>query len=379
MQGPATRRKRTWMVVIGTRPEAIKMFPVVHALRALPDVNVRLCLSGQHPHLVDPVLEWAAITPDVRLQVARDGQTLNGLFSRLVTKLGGIFEQERPQRVLVHGDTLTTLAALLAAYLWKIPVAHVEAGLRSGDLQQPWPEEGVRRAVAAIADLHFAPTRQAADALLTENRPSSAIYVTGNTGIDALLMTRAKLRRRTGPTPLDAIVARFAGQRIIAVTAHRRENWGAGMSRVASAVRSLAARADLAFIFPVHPNPKLRDVMHATLGDHPRIALIQPLDYPDFVRLLDLSALILTDSGGVQEEAPALGKPVLVLRDTTERPEGVAAGTARLVGTDPLRIISETSRLLDDAAAYDAMARAHNPYGDGRAAQRIAEVMARVG
>ena len=379
MQGPATRRKRKWMLVIGTRPEAIKMFPVVHALRGLPDVDVRLCVSGQHPDLVGPVLDWAGLKPDVRLRVVRQGQTLDGLFARLVTKLGRVFGQERPQRVLVHGDTLTTLAALLAAYLWKIPVAHVEAGLRSGDLRQPWPEEGVRRAVAAIADLHFAPTPRAADALLSENRLSSEIYVTGNTGIDALLMTRAKLGQRIGPTPLDAVAARFSGKRIIAVTAHRRENWGAGMARIAQAAHQLAARGDVAMIFPVHPNPKVRDVMQAALGDQPQIALIAPLDYPDFVRLLDLSTLILTDSGGIQEEAPALGKPVLVLRDTTERPEGVAAGTARLVGTDPARIVAETARLLDDAAAYDTMACAHNPYGDGRAAQRIAEVLARVG
>lgn len=379
MQGPASSRARKWMVVIGTRPEAIKMFPVVHALRAIPNVDVRLCVSGQHPDLVDPVLAWAELAADLRLNVVRQGQTLDGLFTRLVMKLGRVFRNDSPSRILVHGDTLTTLAATMAAYLQKIPVAHIEAGLRSGNMRQPWPEEGVRRMVAQVADIHFAPTRQAEAALRAENLPSSAVYVTGNTGIDALLLTRAKLSKSPHSRHIEAIAARFAGKRILTVTAHRRENWGAGMNGVAEALKALAARPDCGVVFPVHPNPKVRAVMEEALGGLPHIALIAPLDYPDFVRLLDMSSLILTDSGGIQEEAPALGKPVLVMRDTTERPEGIAAGTARLVGTKPARIVSEISTLLDDEQAYAAMARAHNPYGDGTAAQKIAEVLARVG
>lgn len=379
MHGPAPRRKRKWMVVIGTRPEAIKMFPVVHALRALPGVDVRLCASGQHRDLVDPVLAWADLEVDLRLSTVRQGQTLDGLLTRLVQKLSDVFRHDRPDRVIVHGDTLTTFAATLAAYLHKIPVAHVEAGLRSGNMRHPWPEEGVRRMVASVADLHFAPTRQAVDALRAENLPSSALYVTGNTGIDALLLTRAKLNQRPLAKPLAAAAAQFSGKKIITVTAHRRENWGTGMNGVAEALAALGQRPDCGVIFPLHPNPKLRAMMEGVLSGLPHVALIAPLDYPDFVRLLDLSTLILTDSGGIQEEAPSLGKPVLVLRETTERREGVAAGTARLVGTKATRILSEIATLLEDDAAYAAMARAHNPYGDGRAAQRIAEIMARVG
>ncbi len=277
----------------------------------------------------------------------------------------------------VHGDTLTTMMATLAAYFRQIPVGHVEAGLRSGNIYAPWPEEVNRKVTGAIADLHFAPTRAAADALLRENVAPESIHITGNTVIDALLATRERISAEPAlAAGLDPLAQRFAGKRIIAVTSHRRENLGDGMAAIARAVRRIADRPDTAVIFPVHPNPQVRGVMDAALGDHPDVALIDPLDYPHFVRLLSMADLVLTDSGGVQEEAPALGKPVLVMRETTERPEGVEAGTARLVGTDEDGIVSGIFTLLDDKAARTAMARAHNPYGDGTAAARIARIVA---
>ena len=365
------------LLVFGTRPEAIKLFPVVHALRAVPGIDTRICVTAQHRGLLDQVLEMSGITPDIDLDAMRENQTLDGLTARLITALGEAFDAEKPDRVVVHGDTLTTMVATLAAYYRKIPVAHVEAGLRSGDIYHPWPEEANRRIVACIADMNFAPTQAAADALLAEGRDPAGIHVTGNTVIDALLATRARIAADPAlASGLDALAARFAGKRIVAVTSHRRENFGDGMAHIAEAVRAVAARPDVAVIFPVHPNPHVRGVMETALAGLDNVALIDPLDYPHFVRLLDMSTLVLTDSGGVQEEAPSLGKPVLVMRDTTERPEGVAAGTARLVGTDRDRIVSEIFRLLDDSEAYSAMARAHNPFGDGHAATRIARIIA---
>jgi len=368
---------RKVIVVFGTRPEAIKMFPVVHALQAMPGIETRVCVTAQHRALLDQVLELAGIVPDIDLDIMRPDQTLDGLTARLIVALGEAFDAERPDRVLVHGDTLTTMVASLAAYYRKIPVGHVEAGLRSGDIHHPWPEEVNRRVVACIADMNFAPTEAAANALRAENRAEAGIHVTGNTVIDALLATQARIRE----TPMLAaeigpLVARFAGRRIIAVTSHRRENFGDGMANIAGAIRDIAAREDVAVIFPVHPNPNVRRVMDAALADLPNVAMVEPLDYPNFVGLLDACEIVLTDSGGVQEEAPSLGKPVLVMRETTERPEGVAAGTARLVGTDRARIVAEIFTLLDDKAAYGAMARAHNPFGDGQAAARIARIIA---
>jgi len=365
------------MLVFGTRPEAIKLFPVVHALRALPEIETRICVTAQHRGLLDQVLEISGIAPDIDLDIMQENQTLDALTARLITALGGTFDSERPDRVVVHGDTLTTMMASLAAYYRKIPVAHVEAGLRSGDIHHPWPEEVNRRVVACIADMNFAPTRAAADALIAESRDPASIHITGNTVIDALLATRARIDAQPSlASGLDDLAARFAGRRIIAVTSHRRENFGGGMAAIASAIRDIAARPDVAVIFPVHPNPNVRGVMEATLAGLPNVAMIDPLDYPHFVRLLDMCTIVLTDSGGVQEEAPSLGKPVLVMRETTERPEGIAAGTARLVGTDGQRIVSEIFSLLDDSEAYEAMARAHNPFGDGRAAERIARIIA---
>lgn len=365
-------------IIFGTRPEAIKMLPVVHALRATPNVETRVIVTAQHREMLDQVLAIAGITPDIDLDVMTPNQSLDALLARLVTGLGEVFDRDRPARVLVHGDTLTTMAATLAAYFRKIPVGHVEAGLRSGNIYHPWPEEVNRKVAGAVADLHFAPTDTAAAALRAENVPDERIYVTGNTVIDALLATTARLKDEPAlAAGLDSLAARFAGKRIIAVTSHRRENFGGGMEAIAAAIAAIAAREDVAVIFPVHPNPQVRAAMEPVLGDLANVALIDPLDYPHFVRLLGMSTLVLTDSGGVQEEAPALGKPVLVMRETTERPEGIEAGTARLVGTDRDRIVTEIFSLLDDKSAYEAMARAHNPFGDGTAAQRIAEIVAR--
>jgi UDP-N-acetylglucosamine 2-epimerase (non-hydrolysing) len=365
------------IVVFGTRPEAIKMFPVVHALRARPDIETRVCVTAQHRDLLDQVLRIGRIEPDIDLDVMERDQTLDGLTARLITALGRAFDIEQPDRVVVHGDTLTTMMATLAAYYRRIPVAHVEAGLRSGDIHHPWPEEVNRRVVACIADLNFAPTESAATALRAENRCPNSIHVTGNTVIDALLTTRARIAEEPSlAAAFHPIAARFKGKRVIAVTSHRRENFGGGMTGIAGAIRDVAQRPDVAVIFPVHPNPSVRAVMGEALAGLANVAMVDPLDYPNFVALLDRSEIVLTDSGGVQEEAPSLGKPVLVMRETTERPEGIAAGTARLVGTDRGRIVAELTTLLDDRAAYEAMARAHNPFGDGQAAERIAAVVA---
>jgi UDP-N-acetylglucosamine 2-epimerase (non-hydrolysing) len=366
------------LVVFGTRPEAIKMFPVIRALADQPGLEVRVCVTAQHRQMLDQVITIAKITPNIDLDIMQANQTLDGLLARLVVGLGEAFDREKPDRILVHGDTLTTMAATLAAYFRKIPVGHVEAGLRSGNIYHPWPEEVNRRVAGAVADLHFAPTETAAAALRAENVPADRIHITGNTVIDALLATKARIEEEPAlAASLDPLVARFIGKRIIAVTSHRRENFGDGMKAIAEAIAAIAARDDVAVVFPVHPNPHVRSAMEPILGGLANVALIDPLDYPHFVRLLAISDLVLTDSGGVQEEAPAFGKPVLVMRETTERPEGIEAGTARLVGNDKARIVSEIFRLLDDKGAYSAMARAHNPFGDGTAAKQIAEIVAR--
>ena len=365
------------LVVFGTRPEAIKLFPVIAALKARPGLEVRTCVTAQHRGLLDQVLAIANLTPDIDLDLMEPGQSLDRLTARLLTGLGDVMDAEQPDRVIVQGDTATAMVGALAAYYRKVPVSHVEAGLRSGDIYQPWPEEVNRRIVAPIADQHFAPTDTAADALRRENIDPATIHVTGNTVIDALHATRAKLTADPSlAAGLDGIAARFAGKRIVLVTTHRRENFGGGMDNIARALGEIAARDDVAILFPMHPNPNVVEAMQRVLGDRPNIARIDPLDYPHFIRALDLCHIALTDSGGVQEEAPALAKPVLVMRETTERPEGVVAGTAKLIGTDPDRIVAEVSALLDDPAAYAAMARAHNPFGDGHASERIAQVVA---
>ncbi|MGC6401705.1 non-hydrolyzing UDP-N-acetylglucosamine 2-epimerase [Sphingomonas sp. FW199] len=365
------------LVIFGTRPEAIKMFPVVHALRAQGGMDVRTCITAQHRGLLDQVMAIAGLVPDIDLDLMEPGQTLDRLTARLLTGLSEVMDAERPDRVVVQGDTATAMVGALAAYYRKVPVAHVEAGLRSGDIWQPWPEEVNRRIVAPIADLHFAPTETAAAALRRENIDPATIHVTGNTVIDALHATRDRIAADPGlAAGLDGIETRFADKRLVLVTTHRRENFGDGMAQIAAAIGRIADRPDTAVLFPVHPNPNVVSVMDAMLGERPNVARIDPLDYPHFIRALGMAHIVLTDSGGVQEEAPALGKPVLVMRETTERPEGVEAGTAKLVGPNADRIVSEISTLLDDSHAYQAMARAHNPFGDGHASARIAETIA---
>ena len=365
------------LVIFGTRPEAIKLFPVIRALAAIPGLTVRTCVTAQHRGLLDQVLAIADLVPDIDLDLMEPGQTLDRLTARLLVGLGDVMDAEQPDLVIVQGDTATAMTGALAAYYRKVRVAHVEAGLRSGDIYHPWPEEVNRRIVAPIATLHFAPTDTAAEALRRETIAEDTIHVTGNTVIDALHWTADRVAADPSlAAGLDPIAARFAGKRIILVTTHRRENFGDGMAAIARAIGRIAERDDVAVLFPVHPNPNVVSVMDDILGTRANVARIEPLDYPHFVRALGMADIVLTDSGGVQEEAPALGKPVLVMRETTERPEGVAAGTAKLIGTDEDRIVSEIFTLLDDTSRYSAMARAHNPFGDGHAAAKIAKVVA---
>lgn len=368
---------RRILTVFGTRPEAIKLFPLIHAIESDRRLEGRVCVSAQHRGMLDQVLEIAGVAPDHDLDLMRPDQSLDALTAALLTGLGTVMDAEKPDWVVVQGDTATAMAGALAAYYRKIPVAHVEAGLRSGNIHHPWPEEVNRKVIGTLAALHCAPTETAAEALRRENVDPEAIHVTGNTVIDALHWVTGRIAREPALSAgLAELERRFAGRRIIGVTSHRRENFGEGMERIAQAIQLLAAQPDLAIIFPVHLNPHVRSVMNERLSGLDNVALIEPLDYPHFARLLDICHLMLTDSGGVQEEAPALGKPVLVMRETTERPEGIAAGTAQLVGTDPERILAAARRLLEDEAAYAAMARAHNPFGDGKSAGRIAELLA---
>lgn len=365
------------LLAFGTRPEAIKLFPLAQALAADERFTLRICVTGQHRELLDQVLEVTGIRPDHDLGVMQAGQSLDSLTANILTGIGSVLDTEKPDWVVVQGDTTSAMCASLAAYYRKVPVAHVEAGLRSGNIHHPWPEEVNRKVIAGIAALHFAPTETAALALRRENVDPARIHVTGNTVIDALHW----MKRRLDQLPsrfeeLGKIEQRFARRKIIAVTCHRRENFGAGLQEIARAIRQIANRDDVAVVFPMHPNPNVKAAMGALLSDLQNVALIDPLEYPQFVRLLDMAHLVLSDSGGVQEEAPAFGKPVLVLRETTERPEGIEAGTAQLVGTDAARIVAEVSQLLDDETAYAAMARAHNPYGDGKSGQRIVELLA---
>jgi UDP-N-acetylglucosamine 2-epimerase (non-hydrolysing) len=366
----------TILVVFGTRPEAIKLFPVVAALKADPRFDARVCVSAQHRGMLDQVLDIAGIAPDHDLDVMKPDQSLDALTAALLTGLGEVMDAVKPARVMVQGDTATAMCGALAGYYRKIPVDHVEAGLRSGNIYHPWPEEINRKIIGTIASLHFAPTETAAAALKAENADPARIHVTGNTVIDALHWVTARIGENPAlASGLAELERRFAGKRIIGVTSHRRENFGGGLEAIAEAIRRIAARDDVALIFPVHPNPNVRKVMDSALSGLSNVAMIEPLDYPHFAHLLDIAEIMLTDSGGVQEEAPALGKPVLVMRETTERPEGVEAGTAKLVGTDTESIVTEISTLLDDKAAYEAMARAHNPFGDGHAARRIVELL----
>ena len=373
MQGPWMYKN---LVIFGTRPEAVKLFPVISALSQYPDMHTQVLVSGQHRHMLDQVLSISGIVPDYDLDIMRPEQSLDTLTARLLQTIGVVLDSAKPDRVIVQGDTVTAMVGALAAYHRKIPVSHIEAGLRSHDIYQPWPEEVNRKIIGSIADQHFASTEISAAALRAESILADHVFVTGNTVIDALHWVLKKIAH--DPTLISSLApleARFRGRKIIGITAHRRENFGASMANIAAAIKSIAVRDDVACIFPVHMNPKVRTVMNAALGDLPNVAMIEPLDYPSFARLLSISHIMLTDSGGVQEEAPALGKPVLVLRETTERPESVATGIAKLVGTDTQRIIREISTLLDDDAAYAAMARGRYSFGDGHASERIAEII----
>jgi UDP-N-acetylglucosamine 2-epimerase (non-hydrolysing) len=359
------------LAVMGTRPEAVKMAPVVRVLQADPAFDVQVALTAQHREMLDQVLRQFEIRGDVDLDIMRPRQTLTQITIRALEGLEGVVTERKPDIVLAQGDTTTVFAAALAAFYAKIPFGHIEAGLRTGDLYSPYPEEANRRLAGVLTALHFAPTDSSRDNLLKENVPAASIYVTGNTVIDALLYAA-----RPRPLPADlAWVEELTGP-LILVTAHRRENWGEPLRQACLGMRDLLERVpDAQLVYAWHRNPVVRETASAILGDHPRVRLIEPPDYFDFVQLLKRARLILTDSGGIQEEAPSLGVPVLVLRDTTERPEAVGAGVAKLIGPDRAAIATEGARLLTDPAAHAAMARAANPYGDGGASARIAQVL----
>ena len=365
------------MVVFGTRPEAIKMAPVVEALKRQPGVSTLVAVTAQHRQMLDQVLDLFGIVPDDDLDVMQPGQTLAALTARILQGMTDLIESRKPDLVLVHGDTSTTLAASLAAFYNRVPVGHVEAGLRTGDMYSPWPEEANRRLTAPLACLHFAPTERSRQNLLAENTHADTVHVTGNTVIDALLAVVARID--SDPVLASSLAARFPfldpSKRLILITGHRRENFGQGFEDICHAIREIAQRGDTQVVYPVHLNPNVQEPVKRILSGTDDVHLIEPLDYLPFVYLMSRSHLIITDSGGVQEEAPSLGKPVLVMRNTTERPEAVDAGTVKLVGTDAARIVAEAALLHDDHDAYLAMARAHNPYGDGLASRRIAEIV----
>lgn len=364
------------LLVFGTRPEAIKMAPVVKALRAAPEIEARVCVTAQHREMLDQVLDLFEIVPDYDLDLMKPGQGLFEITSGALLGLKDVLVEVAPDLVLVHGDTTTTLSATLAAYYNRIPVGHVEAGLRTGNIYSPWPEEINRKVAGAITRLHFAPTKKSKENLRVENVPDEHIYVTGNTVIDALLEVVEKLEANSyASREFDEKFGLDPSKRLVLVTGHRRESFGDGFERICNALARLAERDDIQIIYPVHLNPNVKGPVEESLGSLDRIELIPPQDYLPFVHLMHRADVILTDSGGVQEEAPSLGKPVLVMRDTTERPEAVDAGTVKLVGTDSDLIVREVSNLLDDGQAYGEMSRAHNPYGDGLASGRIRDAV----
>lgn len=367
------------LVVFGTRPEAIKMAPLVLTLRKDPRFETRVCVTAQHREMLDQVLEFFDITPDHDLNLMQPGQDLTDITTGVLLGMRAVLRTEQPHIVLVHGDTATTMATSLAGYYQQICIGHVEAGLRTGDLFSPWPEEANRRIAGLFASLHFAPTIQARENLVREHVPPANIHVTGNTVIDALLHATTRL------DPCSSAILKLRHQlpflgsakRMLLVTGHRRENFGKGFENICQALANLADRyADVEIVYPVHLNPNVREPVHRLLGDNRNIHLIAPCDYEPFVYLMQHATLILTDSGGIQEEAPSLGKPVLVMRETTERPEAVAAGTVALVGTDATHIVNAASELLDNPESYIRMSQASNPYGDGHASQRIADHIA---
>ena len=361
--------------VVGTRPEAVKMAMVARTLAGADDIEHELCVTAQHREMLDSVLRLFELKPDYDLDVMTPGQDLTDVTGAVLKGMRGVLTEAKPDRVLVQGDTTTVLATALAAFYARIPVGHVEAGLRTRNMSAPWPEEMNRRLADALSDRHYAPTETARERLLEEGLPDAGIVVTGNTVIDALLHIVDRLNGdpellREAKSKLPEVEA---GRRLILVTGHRRESFGAGFEQICSAIAQFSKRGDVEIVYPVHLNPRVREPVFRHLADLPNVHLIEPLDYLAFVHLMNEAHLILTDSGGIQEEAPSLGKPVLVMRDTTERPEAVAAGTVKLVGTDVDRITTEVARLLDEPETYTAMARRHYPYGDGRASDRILE------
>jgi UDP-N-acetylglucosamine 2-epimerase len=367
------------LIVFGTRPEALKCFPVARAALTSPHFDTRICVTAQHREMVDQVIAMTGMPVDYDLDIMSPGQTLFDVTTKVLKGMEAVLEDCKPDIVMVQGDTTTAMAAALSAFYKRIPVAHIEAGLRSHNIDSPFPEELNRLIAGNIATWHFAPTAEARDNLVAEGKDAKRIFVTGNTVIDTLLHFSHTLDE-------DGLLSAEMGsrfpflddkKRLILVTGHRRENFDGGIDRICAALRVLATRGDVQIVYPVHPNPNVRGVVEAQLGGVPNIHLIGPQDYLPFLYLQKRSYLVLTDSGGVQEEAPSLGKPVLVMRENTERPEGVAAGTARLVGTDIDLITTNAIRLLDDPAAYRGMAERHNPYGDGQASARIVEELAR--
>ncbi|MCE0962359.1 non-hydrolyzing UDP-N-acetylglucosamine 2-epimerase [Pseudomonas putida] len=366
------------LTVFGTRPEAIKMAPLALALAADERFDARVCVTGQHREMLDQVLELFEIKPDFDLNIMKPGQDLTDVSTSILQGMKSVFQDFKPDMVLVHGDTATTFATTLAAYYHQIPVGHVEAGLRTGNLYSPWPEEGNRKLTGALANIHFAPTEDSRANLLREGVSDDSIVVTGNTVIDALLDVINRLesdevlyKKASAPSAfLDP------SRKLILVTGHRRESFGSGFERICQALLEVAQEhPEVDIVYPVHLNPNVREPVNRLLSGINNVHLIEPMDYLPFVHLMSRSHIILTDSGGIQEEAPSLGKPVLVMRDTTERPEAVAAGTVKLVGSDVANIVRELNRLLSDREAYEAMSFAHNPYGDGKACKRIIEAL----
>jgi len=367
------------LIVFGTRPEAIKMAPLVHALREDSRFTLSVCVTAQHRQMLDQVLDLFEINVDYDLNIMRAGQSLYGLTANILTEMQAVLDQAQPSMVLVHGDTASTFAAALAAYYKQVPVGHIEAGLRTGNLYSPWPEEANRKLTGAITQHHFAPTDKAQGNLLAEGVPASQVTVTGNTVIDALFWVRDKIQQ--APELTQLLNQRYPflqmGAPMILVTGHRRENFGDGFERICRALRTIAAQhPHTHIVYPVHLNPNVQEPVNRLLHNIGNIHLIEPQDYLPFVSLMMRATLILTDSGGIQEEAPSLGKPVLVMRDTTERPEAVAAGTVKLVGTAVNTIVNEVNDLLTNPAAYNTMSHAHNPYGDGQACAKIINTLA---
>lgn len=361
--------KKKVVIIFGTRPEAIKMCPLIKELQTRNTIETIVCVTGQHRLMLDQVLKVFGIKPDIDLSIMKENQTLFDITSSILEQIKSVFEKICPDLVLVHGDTSTTFATALAAYYLQIPVGHIEAGLRTYDIYSPFPEEFNRQAVGVISSLHFAPTNAAKNNLLNEKKKKDTIWVTGNTAIDALQTTVQSNYEHEK-------LLWAADSRLILITAHRRENLGEPMRHMFHAIkRVLQEHDDVKAIYPIHPNPLVQEVANDILGDSERIHLIHPLDVLDFHNFLSRAYLVLTDSGGIQEEAPSLGKPVLVMRDTTERPEGIQAGTLKLVGTDEDRIYNAFNELLEDSDAYERMACASNPYGDGKASERIADVI----